>query len=172
MKFSLSALVSLTVSLVSAQEYNTSAPFALKLESSNANISGTYLSSCHAGAAIEELCLAGTTVPANDYGTYMLNVSTSSGADENEGILVWNLPTNSINVSSGLIFSPSLYSTVVTPLFEPSYSSNTVAFDEDDKLFIYSGYYDESTFVAGVYPTQVTPVPLYHVSSSLQLLGL
>ncbi|ROW12067.1 hypothetical protein VMCG_00497 [Cytospora schulzeri] len=163
MKFMLSALLSLTVSSVSAQEYNTSAPFVLKLDSTVANISGQYLSACHAGAAIEQLCLAGSDIPANNYGTYTLNVSLASSSDETyeTGPLVWILPTSTLNVSSGLVFSHDLTSNIAVPLFEPSSSTDYVGFDEDDKLFIYSSYYDQSTFVSGIYPTQVAPVPLY-----------
>ncbi|KUI60517.1 hypothetical protein VP1G_07755 [Cytospora mali] len=161
MKFSLSALVSLTVSGVLAQEYNTSAPFVLKLDSSNDTIAGQYLGACHAGAAIEELCLSGTEVLANDYGTFTLNVSSSSETYET-GPLVWNLQTSSVNVSSGLSFLQDLYSNIALPLFEPSTTNDYVGFDEDDKLFVYSGYYNESTFVPGVFPNTTNPVPLYH----------
>lgn len=166
MKILLSALLSLTVSLVSAQEYNTSAPFVLQLDSAAANISGQYLSSCHAGAAIEQLCLGGTEVPSDNYGTYTLNVSVYSNSEDTyeTGPLVWILPTSTLNVSSGLVFSHSLDSNIAVPMFEPSSSSDYVGFDADDKMFIYSGYYDQTKFVSGIYPTQVTPVPLYHVS--------
>lgn len=166
----LSALLSLTVSLVSAQEYNTSAPFVLKLDSADADVSGQYLSSCHAGAAIEQLCLSGTDAPTDDnYGTYTLNVSLSSSSGSAEtyetGPLVWILPTTTVNVSSGLVFAKDLTSNIAVPMFEPSSSgSDYVGFDADDKLFVYSGYYDQSTFVAGTTPKQVTPEPLYHVS--------
>lgn len=164
MKLLLSALLSLTVSLVSAQEYNTSAPFVLKLDSTVANISGQYLNSCHAGAAIEQLCLEGTEVPSDNYGTYALNVSLSSSSEGTyeTGPLVWTLQTTTLNVSSGLVFTQTLDSNIAVPIFEPSSSSDYVGFDADDKMFIYSGYYNQSTFVPGIFPTQVTPVPLYH----------
>lgn len=168
MNFLLSALVSLTVSLVSAQEYNTSSPFVLKLSSNNANVSGNYLSSCHSGAAIEQLCLSGTSVPANDYGTYALNVSASaSDTDEayTTGSLVWSLQTGSLNISSGLSIISVPYSNVDFLVFEPSDGNYHFGFDEDDNLFVYSSSYDESQFTPGVLPTAVTPAPLYHVSS-------
>lgn len=168
MNFLLSALLSLTVSLVSAQEYNTSAPFALKLDSTVANISGQYLGACHSGAAIEQLCLIGTDFPTDtNYGTYALNVSVYSEATPETGVLVWSLPVGTTNVSSGLHFDQvDLDSNVDVVLFEPSSSSDSVGFDADDKLFVSSNYPDQSTFEPGVYPTAVTPGPLYHVSFS------
>lgn len=165
----LSALVALTVSLVSAQDFNTSDPFVLKVTGSTANVTGQYLGACHAGAAIEQLCLSGTDVLTDNYGTFTLNVSTRAGGDYETGPLVWELPLGSINVSEGLQLSQTLYSNLAIPLFEPSTSYDYVGFDEDDKLFIYSGIYDESTFVPGVYPTAVAQVPLYHVSPPLGL---
>lgn len=154
--------------LASAQIYNTSDPFILQLSSDNATITDQVLAACHAGAAIEELCLAGTDTTPDTSTTFYLNVSASAivGEDQYEtGLLVWTLHGSGFNLSEALSFSPPLDSNVVSPELLPSDSGTSVGFDDDEKLFILSSYYDESTFVDGQFPTQITPVPLYHVSS-------
>jgi hypothetical protein len=166
MKSLLSALFALTLSVVSAQEYNTSAPFTLKLESDNADINGQYLGACHAGAALEQLCLSGTDGTPVNYNTFTLNVTSSSTGFET-GPLVWNLQGDSFNVSSGLAFIQNLHSNVAVPWFTPSPSNDYVGFDADNKLFIYSATYDESAFVAGEYPAGQPTVPTYQVSVAL-----
>ncbi|KAI3400982.1 hypothetical protein diail_1190 [Diaporthe ilicicola] len=160
MKFIISALFASVLSAVSAQEFNTSAPFTLKLESDNADINGQYLGACHAGAAIEQLCLDGTDGTPVNYNTFTLNVTSSSG-DFEIGPLVWILQGSGFNLSSGLSFTQTLYSNVAVPEFTPSVSYDYVGFDADNKLFIYSGSYDETTFVAGEYPVAVAQKPLY-----------
>lgn len=160
MKSILSALVALTLSAVSAQEYNTSAPFTLKLESDNEDINGQFLGACHAGAAIEQLCLSGTDGTPVNYNTFTLNV-TSGSTDFETGPLVWILQGADFNLSSGLSFSQNLHSNVAVPSFTPSPSYDYVGFDADNKLFIYSAAYDESTFVAGEYPVGQPAVPQY-----------
>lgn len=160
MKFTLSALLALTLSAVSAQGYNTSAPFTLKLESDNEDINGQYLGACHAGAAIEQLCLSGTDGTPVNYNTFTLNV-TSSSTDFEVGPLVWILQGSGFNLSSGLTFTQNLHSNVAVPTFTPSPSYDYVGFDADNKLFIYSTTYDESAFVAGEYPTPQPTTPEY-----------
>ncbi|KAG6365117.1 hypothetical protein INS49_006724 [Diaporthe citri] len=160
MKSILSALLALTLSVVSAQEYNTSAPFTLKLESDNEDLNGQFLGACHAGAAIEQLCLSGTDGTPVNYNTFTLNV-TSGSTDFETGPLVWILRGADFNLSSGLSFSQNLHSNVAVPTFTPSPSYDYVGFDADNKLFIYSGPYDESTFVAGEYPVGAPSVPQY-----------
>jgi hypothetical protein len=166
MKSILSALLALTLSVVSAQEYNTSAPFTLKLESDNADINGQYLGACHAGAAIEQLCLSGTDGTPVNYNTFTLNF-TSSSAEFETGPLVWILQGADFTLSSGLSFSQNLHSNVAVPTFTPSPSYDYVGFDADNKLFIYSATYDESAFVAGEYPTGQPTTPQYQVSVAL-----
>ncbi|KAJ4391569.1 hypothetical protein N0V93_005188 [Gnomoniopsis smithogilvyi] len=146
-KLTIPTLLVAVASLASAQEYNTSAPFTLKVTSTtNSTIN------------------AGTDGTPSDYNTYNLNVSTSSSSDQEfeTGILTWVLHGADFNVSEGLVFSPSLTSNVVAPEFEPAESfSFQVGFDCEDKLFIYSSYYDETSFTPGTTPTSVDPVPLY-----------
>lgn len=166
MKSMLSALLALTLSLASAQEFNTSAPFTLKLESDNEDINGQFLGACHAGAAIEQLCLSGTDGTPVNYNTFTLNV-TSGSTDFETGPLVWILRGADFNLSSGLSFSQNLHSNVAVPTFTPSVSYDYVGFDADNKLFIYSAPYDESTFVAGEYPVGAPSQPEYQVSVAL-----
>lgn len=155
-------------SLAAAQTYNTSAPFTLSLTGAdNATINGQFLEAAHAGAAIEVLALAGTDGTPTDYNTYNLNVTADySGEALATGNLVWTLHGADADESEALLFIPTVTSNVLVPEFQPGSSYQYVGFDDEDKLFLYSGYYDESTFVAGTYPTQVAPVPLYHVSAS------
>lgn len=166
MKSMLSALLALSaLSVASAQDYNTSAPFTLKLESDNEDINGQFLGACHAGAAIEQLCLSGTDGTPVNYNTFTLNY-TSASADLATGPLVWILRGADFELSSGLSFSQNLHSNVAVPSFTPSPSYDYVGFDADNKLFINSGPYDESTFVPGEYPTGQPTVPQYQVSAA------
>lgn len=152
----------------SAQTYNTSAPFTLQLESDNATLAGQSLGACHSGAAIEELCLAGVVTDPDYSYTFYFNVSASevvAAGQYETGIIFWILHGSGFNLSEPLTFgTPPLDTNVVPPLFEPSDEGASLAFDDDDKLFIYSEYYDDTTFVPGDYPTQITPIPLYRVS--------
>ncbi|KAJ9155053.1 hypothetical protein NKR23_g2266 [Pleurostoma richardsiae] len=147
-----------------AQRYNTSAPFALKIESANATLDGVYLSSCHAGAAIEELCLAGTTAPGS-YGTYYHNTTADLDVEGfHTGPLFWNLPANVDgvlqNVSSGLSFLYRPFGSVALPLLQPGSGEINVGFDADAKLFI-SNDLIESTFTDSSYPNYTAPFPVY-----------
>lgn len=164
MKVALPTAIALAASLASAQDFNTSLPFTLTLSSDDGDIDGQLLGACHAGAAIEELCLAGTNDTATSYNTFTHNTTDSSGSTYPVGPLAWLLQGSGFSVSSGLAFNALLDSNVITPAFYPGPSTDYVGFDDDDQLFVYSGYYDESTFEPGVYPTQITPVPLYQVS--------
>lgn len=165
-KLTIPTLLAAMASLASAQEYNISAPFTLKvISTSNSTINGQYLEACHAGAAIEELCLGGTDGTPSDYNTYNLNVSTEATFSDEEfetGILTWTLQGDDFSVSEGLVFNPSLTSNVVAPEFEPAESFEfLVGFDCEDKLFIYSSYYDETSFTPSTVPDSVDPEPLY-----------
>lgn len=164
-KITIPTLFAAVASLASAQDYNTSAPFTLKITSTtNSTINGQFLEACHAGAAIEQLCLAGTDGTPSDYNTYNLNTTATDISDEEfeTGILTWELQGADFNVSEGLVFAPGLTSNVVAPEFEPAESYDfLVGFDCEDKLFIYSSYYDETTFTPDTVPTSVTPEPLY-----------
>lgn len=153
-------------SVASAQDFNTSEPFSLALSSDVEDVDGSLLYACHAGAAIEALCLEASNATIDSSNTFTHNTTDAIvGEDYAVGPLVWVLQTSSINVSSGLTFQGTPFdSNVLPPLFFPGPSNDYVGFDDDDKLFIYSSYFDESTFEPGVYPTQRTPVPLYQVS--------
>jgi hypothetical protein len=152
-------LAALAVSTtVSAQEYNQTGPFSLKIRSeTNATLDGSYLTACHAGAAIEGLCLGGKTAPnaTTTYATYYYNYTTYDGTPSDSGVLIWNLPYTGPNgtaiesESMTLGYNPG--SNVAFPLFEPSYTNTQVGFNGTE-LFIPSPY-DDSTFTPGKYPT-------------------
>ncbi|PSR90404.1 hypothetical protein BD289DRAFT_481747 [Coniella lustricola] len=163
---SLVALLSSLTGLATAQDYTSSEPFTLQLSSSYSDVDGSFLGACHAGAAIEELCVTGTDGTPAEYNTFALNTSSADASDSDliydTGILVWTLPASNINVSEGLIFPANLATNVVAPLFEPgSNGADVVGFDDDNLLFIYSNYVDDKNFTAGVYPAPVEPYPLY-----------
>lgn len=180
-KFTVPALLAAMGSFflqASAQEFNTSDPFILLLSSDDATVSGQTLGACHSGAAIEQLCLAGNDTTPSTYNTFTFNVSTSASVPEDQeptGILVWELHGGNFNVSSGLTFNGlmTLDSNVVAPQIQPGGGSvpASVAFDEDDKLFLYSSYVDDSTFVPGEFPVPATQRPLYHVSCIANPMG-
>lgn len=157
--------------LASAQTYNTSAPFILQLSSDNANISGQVIGACHSGAAFEVPCLAGNDTTPTSFTTFNFNVSANAVVEDGQfynGYLVWNLQGGNFNLSEPLTFGATpLDTNVVAPQFSPDYPTSQVAFDDDDKLFIYSSYYDDTKFQPGVFPTIINPVPLYQVSISL-----
>ena len=57
--------------LVAQSNYpNQSAPFALVLSSANETLNGAKLFSCHAGAAIEALCVDTSGARADEFETY------------------------------------------------------------------------------------------------------
>jgi hypothetical protein len=97
----IAAAVALLSTSVSAQYYNiTSAPFQLVIKqkgyTSNPYV-GAVLNACHAGAAIEALCILdakNTTV--QPYNTYRFNTSIYSAQQDNtygeQGELTWILP--------------------------------------------------------------------------------
>jgi hypothetical protein len=90
---------------VSAQYYNiTSAPFQLLIQqkgyTSNPYV-GSVLTACHAGAAIEALCIldpGNKTVTPSISNTFHFNTSASSGFQDNtygvQGELTWKQPVN------------------------------------------------------------------------------
>ncbi|KAI0481160.1 hypothetical protein GGR56DRAFT_629121 [Xylariaceae sp. FL0804] len=162
MRFQLPAvLLGLAASTVSAQQ-NQTGPFYLHIEgTSNKSING-YAASCHTGAAQEGLCYtAGSSLPTGNAESYQYYFNYSSysyggsgGSSPVVGELVWNLPvtfgngTQNVSQAMGLEFLVN--SNVAAPLFGFDYGMS-VGFDEDDKLFG-SAYYDDATFVPGVFP--------------------
>lgn len=170
-KFTIPALLAALGSFslqASAQDYNTSAPFVLQLSSDNDTISGQVLGACHSGAAIEQLCLAGNDTTPASYNTFYLNVSANANVPEGQyetGMLVWILQGSGFNLSEPLTFTArTLDTNVVSPQFQPVNQGSLLGFDDEDKLFMYSGNYDDTTFVPYESPMPITPKPLYRVS--------
>jgi hypothetical protein len=152
---SISYLLALAASSVTAQDYNQTGPFALKLAySANETLNGQYLYACHAGAAIEGLCLVSSLSSLNPASTtFYQNYTTYSPT----GPLIWNLPiriNESVDhVSEPMSLSYNPGSNVAVPLFNPGYpsSGNEVGFTSNGSLYI-ATYYNDSTFQPGVYP--------------------
>lgn len=150
---------------VQAQTYTQDGPFNLKLKSDDSSLDGKYLYACHAGAAIESLCLGSTESPADSSSaSFYYNYTVNDNVPSNSGLLIWNLPVNGqdgvITVSSPLSFNYDPGSNVATTLFEPSTSSSlNVAFDNEDQLFVPT-YIDDSKYVPGQYPQNTGTIAL------------
>jgi hypothetical protein len=144
-----STILSLPILAASAVTAQTdpaeSAPFLLKIaNSANESLNGQYLYSCHAGAAIEGLCLS----PSIN-SSYTLNTTN----DLPYGTLIWKLPVN-INdtvqdVPSPLSLSYLPNSNVAIPLLSPgSYGNVDLGFSDEDKLYLHTSI-DDTKAVAG-----------------------
>jgi len=143
------ALVSTLATFVTCQDYNTSAPFTLKIISyDNSTLNGTSLFACHEGAAIEALCQPGqiTTIPTSAQ-TFNFNTSSSQVAPTDPsigitGILTFLLQGSNFNESEPLGLYTPLSSNVALPLFQPS-SGIAVAFDSNNLLNV-QDYVDDT----------------------------
>ncbi|KAK4221421.1 cell wall protein RHD3 [Podospora fimiseda] len=131
-----------------AQKFpNQSAPYNLKLLSDEPTLDGKFLSACHSGAAIEQLCVSNTA--ATTSGVFYLNTtdsSTVSGFDT--GVLVYNLNYGgdaNLIASSALRFAFNPATNVVLSYFQPGDEGTDIAIvglDAESKLFIPS-YVDD-----------------------------
>ncbi|KAL0472992.1 hypothetical protein QR685DRAFT_491024 [Neurospora intermedia] len=150
---------------VQAQTYTQDGPFNLKLKSDDSSLDGKYLYACHAGAAIESLCLGSTESPAgSSSASFYYNYTVNDNVPSNSGLLIWNLQATGqdgvITVSSPLSFNYDPGSNVATTLFMPSTSpSLNVAFDNEDQLFVPT-YTDDSKYVPGQYPQNTGTIAL------------
>lgn len=175
MKFatSSSVLALAAASAVSAQSYtNQSAPFTLQIaNSANASLDGLYFFACHAGAAIEGLCVGGSSPTASsNSSTFYFNTTNTDetggdNGDTSQGLLVWYLPVSGLagvdSIPETLDFpSFPVDSNVVVPLFGDG-DELTVQFTDDDKLVIPSNYNDADN-VQGVYTPPPTTATLYN----------
>ncbi|KAJ6443437.1 Dihydroorotate dehydrogenase (Fumarate) [Purpureocillium lavendulum] len=114
-----------------------SKPFSLVVQApSDKSLDGQKLAACHTGAAIESLCLGGSSGAGS---SFFLN--TTQGAQppqpgyEPAGVLVWNLPSGGGVPGGGVVSEPMSFSVdpstnVALPLFQPgSGTTQYVAFD-------------------------------------------
>ncbi|TQV94353.1 hypothetical protein V2A60_002611 [Cordyceps javanica] len=145
MKFTTLATSVLLSGLAAADDIQ-SKPFKLVLDSEDGTLNGKSISACHSGAAIEGLCIGGTS--DNAYTSYYLNTTEGSTSPVKgygpSGKLVWNLPLQGQSESEAMQFFYEPSTNVAHPLFEPSYTATFVAFgDEDNELAIFS-YVDDT----------------------------
>ncbi|KAK0621452.1 hypothetical protein B0T17DRAFT_508801 [Bombardia bombarda] len=143
---------------VLAQDYNQTDPFFLKVTSpTNADVDGTFLYSCHAGAAIQTLCLGTKDTPTSLVSAgFFYNYTVYDGQAASSGLLVWNLPYTSgetgepatVSLPLNLNYNPG--SNVASTLLQPGYDSVSVAFAGSN--LVIPSYIDDSTFVAGQRP--------------------
>ncbi|KAK3937644.1 hypothetical protein QBC46DRAFT_319305 [Diplogelasinospora grovesii] len=168
-------LAALTASTtVLAQNYNQTGPFLLQVKSANnETLDGQYLYACHAGAAIEGLCLNGKAVPNMlAAGTqFYWNYTTYQGNAAPTGPLVWNLPLSmdgSVTyASSPMSLQYYSFTNVAVPLFEPGYGSDAAQVGFDNDTIYMLEWFNDSTFVAGQYPTQTSQqIQNWHVCST------
>jgi hypothetical protein len=143
-----------------------SGPFTLRVSAPGNAVDGSFLYSCHSGAAIEQLCTDNATNYNGQFSTYYLNSSTNSIVNgEPAGALVWNMPFNSQDapqyVSEPLTFAYDPTTNVAAMVFIPSsgYNNVPVGFDHESKLFLYS-YVDQSVFPPNL--TAGGPFTFYH----------
>lgn len=162
---SLLALAAASTSSAQTPTYtNQSAPFTLQIaNSANASLNGAYLFSCHAGAAIEGICLGGST-PNGISSTFYYNTTdtdVSGSSDDGQGLLVWNLPVSGLPGVDHVSQSAALQgyhpgSNVVVPLFGLG-AGTPVHFADDGRLTI-QDYYNDANYVQGQWPDS-SPTP-------------
>ena len=146
--FSALLVVATSISAVAAEQ---SGPFKLKLvNSENETLNGQSLYACHAGAAIEGLCLGSGARRSN---RFFLNSTIGSTS---KGKLIYNFPLGKKgnHTSEPLSFHYQATSNVANPMFTPWEDSGVdVVFTEDNKLTI-PYWYDDSKFVPGSKPPE------------------
>ncbi|KAF2739621.1 hypothetical protein EJ04DRAFT_508508 [Polyplosphaeria fusca] len=147
----LSLAFALTASTI-AQYDNQTAPFHLVLVSEDDTVNGEYLASCHEGAGIEALCLAGKPSPSKPdptpgsvyYFNYSTSVETPNATLGTPGYVTWVLHGGNFNESQalGLWYSPA--TNIAIAMFWPGLEyAWGMAFDTNDMLNIQ--YYVDDT---------------------------
>ncbi|KAK4177363.1 hypothetical protein QBC36DRAFT_185238 [Triangularia setosa] len=138
--------------------YNQTGPFLLRVVSAdNDALAGAYLTTCHAGAAVESLCIGSNDV-SNFTLSFYYNYTIVNGQPSKTGFLTWSLPVTgaeglmSLSEPMSLMFEPG--SNVAVPMFTPSQAGTPVGWD-NDTLFI-AAPYDDSKFRPNVYPNATT----------------
>jgi hypothetical protein len=150
MRLSLLSLASAFTASTLAQFDNQTAPFNLVLVSDNKTVDGDYLASCHSGAAIESLCLAGkpsTSKPdpipaAVYYFNYSTSVVTPNETLGTPGYVTWVLHGGNFNESQALELFYTAASDIAMPMFGLG-QETSMAFDDKDMLNIQ--YYVDDT---------------------------
>ncbi|KAJ5733755.1 hypothetical protein N7493_002541 [Penicillium malachiteum] len=135
----------LLLGAVAAQEVQ-SKPFYLVIASAGKkSYNGQKLAACHTGAAIESICLAGTS--GSEF--YLNTTKGEEAAIKGEGLsgtLIWNLPYNGDeDLSEPMNFYSDPSTNVALALFEPGYTQQEVFFDKKSEMAIYSYYNDAVT---------------------------
>ncbi len=127
---------------VVAQNITQTGPFYLKITSStNETINGQYLGACHAGAAIEGLCLDTKAQSGSNYNFFYLNQTDYGAGLPPTGTLVWNLPYTGPDgpaiASQSLSFNTgNLGSNVIVPLFGLDSNYPYIGFDDSSKAYV------------------------------------
>ncbi|KAK0722806.1 hypothetical protein B0T26DRAFT_235088 [Lasiosphaeria miniovina] len=158
----LAALTSSTGVLAQQQTNNQTGPFLLKLTSANETLNGNYLGACHAGAAIEALCLIGKNISTinRSAATFFWNYTIYDGQPSESGSLVWTLQLSGgiMNVSEPLSVTYNPGTNVAVPMLTPGGVAQQVGFN-GSTLYV-PGYPDDSNFKYGEYPTNLSTTQL------------
>lgn len=147
---------------------NQSAPFTLQIaNSANASLNGLYFFACHAGAAIEGICIGGSTPLSGSSSTFYYNTTDTDtgGSDDGQGLLVWNLPISGLPGTDHVSQATALQwyrpgTNVVVPLFGLD-AGTPVHFTDDNKLTI-EDYYNDANYVAGQFPDSTPTETVYN----------
>ncbi|KAK0711446.1 hypothetical protein B0H67DRAFT_493059 [Lasiosphaeris hirsuta] len=150
------ALTSFTT-VVSAQSYNQTGPFYLQIKSDNATLDGRYLTACHSGAAQETLCLGKVDSPTTNKASASFFWNTTDQSPV--GVLIWNLVLaknpdgTQMVVSSPMTLDYTPGTNVATTRFGPNEIDRSVQVGFNNSVMYMTWWNDDSTFLAGQYPT-------------------
>ncbi|KAI1388658.1 uncharacterized protein F4822DRAFT_403465 [Hypoxylon trugodes] len=129
------------LTLAQSGNVNQSAPFNLVLSSDNSTLNGLKLAACHAGAAVEALCLD-ESVQTPEFQTFFFNSSAEAPSDPNylqSGYVTWTFTggTPPFTSNTALAFLYNEGSNLAFPLIWPSDTiAQSVSFTEDDLLAV------------------------------------
>ena len=99
---SLLALAAASTASAQSSYTNQSAPFTLQIaNAANSALNGLYFFACHAGAAIEGLCVGDANATPTASTTFYFNTTDTDNnggatSDPSQGVLVWNLPVSGL----------------------------------------------------------------------------
>ena len=130
--------------LVSAQDQQSD-PFHLVIKSSNPDLDGQQVSSCHVGAAIQNVCLLGRDNGATFYFNTTEGSTSPIDGYEPASVLGWDLPAGNETYPLGMRFYVDPSTNVAQLMFQPSYEVSYITVDQDDNLAVFSNLDDTVT---------------------------
>ncbi|KAH8652211.1 hypothetical protein BX600DRAFT_516274 [Xylariales sp. PMI_506] len=146
--------IAASVGLVAAQEFLVqTGPFNLVLSSTvNKTLNGQILGACHAGAAVESLCLYTAVDDPSFYEFYFNTTAPPEQGETTLGLLTWNEVGNNFVYNEPLALITNPASNLAFPLIWPDESvQQTIAFTETDALGVLVSV-DDTAKPPNVYP--------------------